>query len=163
MIKRTLKRFSFCDFFACVISTPYTTRLQISQSQKLKNAFKDFFGALPIKWRFFCSMKKIYLTILILFVLSSSVFSQGELLLGIGGKYKKIKKDIYDTALVSAYYKLAYLKDSTRTSSYTKGLTVLSFSDKYVRFGDYYRLLADSVNDMCAEDKKKARDESLKC
>lgn len=161
MIKRTLKRFSFCDFFACVISTPYTTRLQISQSQKLKNAFKDFFGALPIKWRFFCSMKKIYLTILILFVLSSSVFSQGELLLGIGGKYKKIKKDIYDTALVSAYYKLAYLKDSTRTSSYTKGLTVLSFSDKYVRFGDYYRLLADSVNDMCAEDKKKARDESL--
>lgn len=110
MIKRTLKRFSFCDFFACVISTPYTTRLQISQSQKLKNAFKDFFGALPIKWRFFCSMKKIYLTILILFVLSSSVFSQGELLLGIGGKYKKIKKDIYDTALVSAYYKLAYLK-----------------------------------------------------
>lgn len=90
-----------------------------------------------------------------MFVLSSSVFSQGELLLGIGGKYKKIKKDIYDTALVSAYYKLAYLKDSTRTSSYTKGLTVLSFSDKYVRFGDYYRLLADSVNDMCAEDKKK--------
>lgn len=72
----------------------------------------------------------------------------------------KNKKDIYDTALVSAYYKLAYLKDSTRTSSYTKGLTVLSFSDKYVRFGDYYRLLADSVNDMCAEDKK-ARDESL--
>lgn len=38
---------------------------------------------------------------------------------------------------------------------------MLAFSDKYVRFGDYYSLLADSINDLCAKSKENAHDERL--
>ena len=37
--------------------------------------------------------------------------------------YRKAKKQAYDTAQVNVYYKLKYLKDSTKTDEYTETQT----------------------------------------
>lgn len=59
--------------------------------------------------------------------------------------YKTMKKKAYNTAKIDVFYKLRYLRDSTKTDKYTEGMTLLMVSDKYLRFGDYNRLVADSL------------------
>lgn len=60
--------------------------------------------------------------------------------------YRKVKKQAYDTAQVNVYYKLKYLKDSTKTDEYTETQTIVQVSDRYARFGEYYQLLEDSLD-----------------
>ena len=69
--------------------------------------------------------------------------------------YQKTKKVRCDSARFSAYYKLLFLRDSTK-SKYTEAQTILQISDKYVRFADYYCILTDSINDFCAQSRKNA-------
>lgn len=78
-----------------------------------------------------------------------------------GGMYAfdKIKRLTFDTAQVNVYYKLLFRPDSTKTDEYRKGQTVLMVSDKYTRFGDYYRIKADSIIDYLAASKRNAHDE----
>lgn len=119
-----------------------------------------------ITWKMFfmLRMKKFFFIIGVYFFVILSAYSQTELLFGLGGgkfRFDKIKKNTFDTAQVCAYYKVAFLNDSTKRNDYTKGLCLLSFSDRYVRFGDYYAVLADSINDLCAKNKKNAYDEEL--
>ena len=73
--------------------------------------------------------------------------------------YKTIKKTVYDTAKVNVFYKVQFLPDSTKNDKYREGQTLLMVSDNYTRFGDYYRLKADSVNDFLAESKKNAHNQ----
>ena len=70
--------------------------------------------------------------------------------------YKTMKKKAYDTAKIDVFYKLRYLRDSTKTDKYTEGMTLLMVSDKYLRFGDYNRLVADSLNNWLAQSKENA-------
>lgn len=78
-----------------------------------------------------------------------------------GGMYAfdKTKRLTFDTAQVNVYYKLLFRPDSTKTDEYRKGQTVLMVSDKYTRFGDFYRIKADSINDYLAASKQNAHDD----
>lgn len=75
-----------------------------------------------------------------------------------GDHYERMSKETYDTACICVFYDLRFLKDSTKTTDYTECQTVLLISDKYTSFGDYNRILLDSVNDYLAESKKNAKD-----
>ncbi len=72
--------------------------------------------------------------------------------------FRKIDKEVYDTAKITVYYNLKYLKDSTKTDDYTKARTVLQISDKYTKFGDYYQLALDSIESFLGKNRKNARD-----
>ena len=73
--------------------------------------------------------------------------------------YRKVKKEVYDTARIAVYYDLKYLKDSTSTGEYTKAKTLLQLSDKYAKFGDYYQLVLDSMDIYFNESKKNKRNQ----
>ena len=71
--------------------------------------------------------------------------------------YKTKKKKVYDTAKIDVFYRLQFLRDSTRTNQYTEGTTLLMVSDKCLRFGDYNRIIADSLNNWLAQSKEHTR------
>ena len=60
--------------------------------------------------------------------------------------YRKVRKDVYDTAQIAVYYDLKFLKDSIKTTDYTKAKTVLQISDKYTKYGDFYQFMLDSLD-----------------
>lgn len=74
-----------------------------------------------------------------------------------GNHYDKSKRMVVDQAKIGAMYELQFRKDSTKVNDYTKAQTVLMISDKYLLFGDYNRLVFDSINDYMAESKRNAR------
>lgn len=74
-----------------------------------------------------------------------------------GNHYDKSKRMVGDQAKIGAMYELQFRKDSTKVNDYTKAQTVLMISDKYLLFGDYNRLVFDSINDYMAESKRNAR------
>lgn len=71
--------------------------------------------------------------------------------------YRKVRKEVYDTAQIAVYYDLKFLKDSIKTTDYTKAKTVLQISDKYTKYGDYYQLMLDSLDIFFNENKKNKR------
>lgn len=71
--------------------------------------------------------------------------------------YERTVKYVYDTAKINVYYTLHFLKDSTKVEDYTDGQVVLQVSDHYLRFGDFYRLRLDSINDVCAISRRNAK------
>ena len=73
--------------------------------------------------------------------------------------YRKVRKEVYDTARIAVYYDLKFLKDSTKTTNYTKAKTVLQISDKYTKYGDYYQLVLDSLDNFFNESKKNKRNQ----
>lgn len=73
--------------------------------------------------------------------------------------YQKVRKETYDTARIAVYYDLKFLKDSTKTADYTKAKTVLQISDKYTKYGDYYQLVLDSLDNFFNESKKNKRNQ----
>lgn len=74
--------------------------------------------------------------------------------------YRKVKKQAYDTAQVNVYYKLKYLKDSTKTDKYTETQTIVQVSDRYARFGEYYQLLEDSLDIYLNKSRKNKRNKA---
>lgn len=74
--------------------------------------------------------------------------------------YRKVKKQAYDTAQVNVYYKLKYLKDSTKTDEYTETQTIVQVSDRYARFGEYYQLLEDSLDIYLNKSRKNKRNKA---
>ena len=113
-----------------------------------------------ITWKMFfmLRMKKFFFIIgVYFFVYSFCIFSNRIYVWPWRRKVSfciKLKMNTLDTHKCDAYYKVAFLNDSTKRNDYTKGLCLLSFSDRYVRFGDYYAVLADSINDLCAKTRK---------
>ena len=71
--------------------------------------------------------------------------------------YKKNKRLILDKAHLDIFYQIKFLLDSTKVDDVEKGQTVLRVSDRYTLFTDYYRILHDSINDLCAESRKNAQ------
>ena len=71
--------------------------------------------------------------------------------------YKKNKRLILDKAHLDIFYQIKFLLDSTKVDDVEKGQTVLRVSDRYALFTDYYRILHDSINDLCAESRKNAQ------
>ena len=69
--------------------------------------------------------------------------------------YDKTCKLMLDQSDINIYYDLIFLKDSAKTGQYTQYQTVLMASNNYIRFGDYNRIRLDSINDFCAESRKK--------
>ena len=65
--------------------------------------------------------------------------------------YRKVRKETYGTARIAVYYDLKFLKDSTKTTNYTKAKTVLQISDKYTKYGDYYQIVLDSLDNFFNE------------
>ena len=61
-----------------------------------------------------------------------------------------------DKANLDIFYQIKFLTDSTKTNDVQEGQTVLRLSDKYALFTDYYRIVHDSINDLCAESRKNA-------
>lgn len=64
---------------------------------------------------------------------------------------------VYDTAHTVVFYDLQYLRDSTKTTAYLEGLTMLRISDSYLSFADYYAVYRDSLNDYAALSRKNDR------
>lgn len=71
--------------------------------------------------------------------------------------YKKNKRLILDKAHLDIFYQIKFLLDSTKVDDVEQGQTVLRVSDRYTLFTDYYRILHDSINDLCAESRKNAQ------
>ena len=71
--------------------------------------------------------------------------------------YRKVRKEVYDTAQIAVYYDLKFLKDSTKTTDYTTAKTVLQISDRYTKYGDYYQLVLDSLDIFFNESKNNKR------
>lgn len=76
--------------------------------------------------------------------------------------FRKIEKELYDTARFTVYYNLEYLKDSTKINDYTKAKTVLQISNKYTKYGDFYQLILDSLESYLGESKKNARNQQAR-
>lgn len=76
-------------------------------------------------------------------------------------KYDVIEQEPFDTAKVAVLYRLQYLRDSTKTDKYEEGETLLQISDNHLCFGDYHRILADSLNNRLAESKKRKKDKAM--
>ena len=76
--------------------------------------------------------------------------------------FRKIEKELYDTARFTVYYNLKYLKDSTKINDYTKAKTVLQISNKYTKYGDFYQLILDSLESYLGESKKNARNQQAR-
>lgn len=74
-----------------------------------------------------------------------------------GEHYDKTEREIFDKSNLNVYYKMNFLLDSTQANKYTEAQTVLMVSDNYTLFNDYYRIMLDSINDLCAESKKNAK------
>ena len=70
--------------------------------------------------------------------------------------YNKTKRWVVDKANLDIFYQIKFLTDSTKTNDVQEGQTVLRLSDKYALFTDYYRIVHDSINDLCAESRKNA-------
>lgn len=68
--------------------------------------------------------------------------------------YNKTKRWVVDKANLDIFYQIKFLTDSTKTNDVQEGQTVLRLSDKYALFTDYYRIVHDSINDLCAESRK---------
>lgn len=79
-----------------------------------------------------------------------------------GDHFVKTTKVIVDTANIVVFYDLKYLNDSTKTSEYTSAQTVLMISDAHTLFGDYRRIMFDSINDCMATNKKHARNKDMR-
>lgn len=77
--------------------------------------------------------------------------------IGEGEHYDKTEREIFGKSNLNVYYKMKFLLDSTQTNKYTEAQTVLMVSDNYTLFNDYYRIMLDSINDLCAESKKNAK------
>mgnify|MGYP001750337002 FL=1 len=71
--------------------------------------------------------------------------------------YNKTKRQILDKANLDIFYQIKFLMDSTKVDDVEEGQTVLRVSDRYALFTDYYRVLHDSINDLCAESRKNAQ------
>lgn len=71
--------------------------------------------------------------------------------------YNKTKRQILDKANLDIFYQIKFLMDSTKVDDVEEGQTVLRVSDRYALFTDYYRILHDSINDLCAESRKNAQ------
>lgn len=71
--------------------------------------------------------------------------------------YSKTKRQVLDQSKLDIFYQIKFLMDSTKVDDVEKGQTVLRVSDRYALFTDYYRVLHDSINDLCAESKKNAQ------
>lgn len=71
--------------------------------------------------------------------------------------YNKTKRQILDKANLNIFYQIKFLMDSTKVDDVEEGQTVLRVSDRYALFTDYYRVLHDSINDLCAESRKNAQ------
>lgn len=71
--------------------------------------------------------------------------------------YNKTKRQILDKANLDIFYHIKFLMDSTKVDDVEEGQTVLRVSDRYALFTDYYRVLHDSINDLCAESRKNAQ------
>lgn len=71
--------------------------------------------------------------------------------------YNKTKRQILDKANLDIFYQIKFLMDSTKVDDVEDGQTVLRVSDRYALFTDYYRVLHDSINDLCAESRKNAQ------
>lgn len=80
-------------------------------------------------------------------------------LLTYGQADRAVKKPVkvYDTAHTVVFYDLQYLRDSTKTTVYLEGLTMLRISDSYLSFADYYAVYSDSLNDYAALSRKNDR------
>lgn len=95
-------------------------------------------------------MKRIFSSLIaILCTLPMSVKAQMPRITSYDGgldAFRKIRKEVYDTAKIAVYYDLKYLKDSTKTDKYTEAKTLLQISDKYTKYGDYYQLALDSMD-----------------
>ena len=61
----------------------------------------------------------------------------------------------WTTQKIDVLYRLKYLEDSTKIQDYTEAQTVLRLSDHYALYTEYYKIALDSINDLCAESKKK--------
>jgi len=107
-------------------------------------------------------MKRIFPSLIaILCTLPMSVKAQMPRITSYDGgldAFRKIRKEVYDTAKIAVYYDLKYLKDSTKTDKYTEAKTLLQISDKYTKYGDYYQLALDSMDIYMGKSKKNARD-----
>ena len=88
-------------------------------------------------------MKKVILFIICFYAhtLSAQIHSTD----GGMSAYRKIVKDDYGQASLTAYYKIDFLKDSTQRGNYSEAQCVLQISDNYLCFGDYHQLIADSL------------------
>lgn len=97
----------------------------------------------------------IQLTILCLVVLPM----QAQQVMSADGidHYNKTKRQILDKANLDIFYQIKFLMDSTKVDDVEEGQTVLRVSDRYALFTDYYRVLHDSINDLCAESRKNAQ------
>ena len=71
--------------------------------------------------------------------------------------YKKNKRLILDQADLDIFYQIKFLLDSTKVDDVEEGQTVLRVSDRYALFTDYYSIVHDSINDLCAESRKNAK------
>lgn len=71
--------------------------------------------------------------------------------------YNKTKRQILDKANLDIFYQIKFLMDSTKVDDVEEGQTVLRVSDRYALFTDYYRVLHDSINELCAESRKNAQ------
>ena len=71
--------------------------------------------------------------------------------------YSKTKRQILDKANLDIFYRIKFLMDSTKTNEVEEGQTVLKVSDRYALFTDYYGIVHDSINDLCAESRKNAQ------
>lgn len=100
-------------------------------------------------------------SLVLFFIFSLCAYSQ-QLYSPSGDHFAKTKRDIYDTAKYCAYYELHFLEDSTKRTDYTECQTVLMISDSYTLFGDYNRIVFDSINDFLAESRKNAKDKAAR-
>lgn len=105
-------------------------------------------------------MKIIY--IILQFILFP-LYSYSQQLYSLSGDhYTQTKREIIDSAKICAFYDIKFLKDSTKTTEYTTAQTILMISDNYTLYGDYQRILYDSINDYMAESKKHSRNKEMK-
>lgn len=74
------------------------------------------------------------------------------------GKFDKEEQIPLDSAEVLVFYQLRFLRDSTKTTKYSTGSTLLQVSDTYLCFSDYHGLKADSLNNWLASSRKNAKD-----
>ena len=75
--------------------------------------------------------------------------------------YRKIVKDDCGSASLLAFYKISFLKDSTQRSRYSEAQCVLQISDSFLCFGDYYQLMADSLETEFIRNRKSGTEKNM--
>lgn len=94
-----------------------------------------------------------------IFLSSSFLCAHSQKLVGVGAaseRYAGIKKQVYDTASLHIYYLKEHFSDTIEKKQVHRGDMVLQVSDKYLCFGNYSRLMGDSLLNFLAAHWKKA-------